>query len=162
NTTAVADDSLDGNCDLWEAMQAVFQSNFGSNPVYHECTASAGPNVIGFSGAAAGGTIAIPVNMNLPFAWGDTTLLGPIAIDGGGLGADHHIFELAGGANITFIGVVIKNAHASGAGPAVLDLNGGTVTFINSSVTGNTADNDGGAIDSNGNVNINTSNFSGN
>ena len=42
-TTAVVDDPNDGKCDLREALQAVFQANFGLSPIYHECAASMAP-----------------------------------------------------------------------------------------------------------------------
>ena len=154
--------AADGQCDLWEALQAVFQANFGLSPTYHECTAAIGPNVIAFGGAAAGSTITLGATEDLPFVWGDTTILGPDVINGSGPTSDHHIFRLAGGANLQLIGVTVKDSHTGGAGAAIFVNNGATVNLIGSSVTGNTSDDDGGAIYSNGDVNVTLSNFSGN
>src|SRR5216683_6087664 len=84
-TVTIADDPNDGQCDLWEAMQAVVNAELGiSNGAYHECQAQAGqPNVIGFSNGVQGGTIVVPTNINggqLPYSWGNETILGPITL----------------------------------------------------------------------------------
>ncbi|MCP6768762.1 hypothetical protein NL529_28365, partial [Klebsiella pneumoniae] len=91
--TAVTE-ALDGQCDLAEALQAIVNANLGNTPTYNECSAAVGPNVITFSGAAAGGVIQVPGNFDLPFVWGDTTIQGPVAIAGGGPGSDHHLFRM--------------------------------------------------------------------
>jgi DNA-binding beta-propeller fold protein YncE len=161
-TTAVTNDSLDGKCDLWEALQAVYQANSGGSATYHECTANTGPNVIGFGAGVSGGTIAIVLHQDLPFVHGDTTIVGPITIDGGGPTSSHHLFWLAPDSDFKVIGAAIKNSHTDGAGAAIFSINGGKVSLINSSVTGNTTGDDGGAIYSNGDVNVTLSNFSGN
>ena len=78
NTTAIADDPNDGKCDLWEALQAVFQANYGLSPTYHECTAKPDAmNIIAFS--VIGGTITLPTapgtRTDLPFVHGNTVIL---------------------------------------------------------------------------------------
>ena len=168
-TTTIANDPNDGQCDLWEALDAVVQANLGNSPTYHECTAVAnGPNVIGFSGAAAGGTLLVPpantinASVDLPFVWGDTTILGPVTIKPAATLTDTHLFQMAGNATLTLIGVTISGAHIGGSGAAIFDYNHATVNIIGSNITGNTADNTGGAVDSDGNVNVVLSNFSGN
>ena len=98
----------------------------------------------------------------LPFVHGDTTFVGPITIDGGGPTRSIYLFRLAGNADFKLIGVTIKNSHTGGAGAAIFSSDGGKVSLINSSLTGNTAGDDGGAIYSNGDVNVTLSNFSGN
>ena len=121
--------------------------------------------MIGFSPSALGGTIQVPSTVNsgdLPFVWGDTTILGPITIKPSATLTDTHLFRTAGNANFTLIAVTLNNAHTSGSGAAILDLNHATINLIGSNMTGNTADNTGGAIDSDGNVNVSLSNFSGN
>ena len=40
-TTSIANNGSDGQCDLWEALQAVFRANFDLSPSYNECTALA-------------------------------------------------------------------------------------------------------------------------
>ena len=166
DTTSIADDPNDGHCDLWEAMQAVFQANNGLSPTYHECTALQNvPNVIGFSGAAAGGTILVPHNVgsgDLPVAHGDTTILGPVTIKPSATNTETHLLQTAPNATLTLIAVTLSDAHTSGGGAAIFDQFGATVNIIGSNIAGNVADNDGGAINSNGNVNVVLSNFSGN
>jgi 6-phosphogluconolactonase (cycloisomerase 2 family) len=165
-TTTIADDAGDGQCDLWEAMQASFLADFDATPTYHECTAAlGGANVIGFIGPAAGGTIQIPKTVHsgdLPFAWGDLTILGPITIKPSAALTDTHLLRLSNDANLTLIAVTLSNAHTSGGGAAILDTNHATINIIGSNIAGNIADNDGGAINSDGNVNVTLSNFSGN
>jgi predicted outer membrane repeat protein len=164
NTTAIADDQFDGKCDLWEALQAVFQANFGLSPTYHECTAKVGAmNIIAFS--VVGGTITVPAvgpRTDLPFVHGETVILGPITIAGGGVSADTHLLRTAPGAKLTVIAVVLKNGHTSGAGPAIYSDNGATVNVIGSFLINNTADNDGGAIYSNGDLNLMGTSFANN
>ncbi len=164
NTTAIADDPSDGNCDLWEALQAVFQANNGLSPTYHECTAKVtGMNIIAFS--VVGGTITVPASgpiTDLPFVHGETVILGPITIAGGGASADTHLLRTAPGATLTVIGVVLKNGHTSGAGPAIYSDNGATVNVIGSFLINNTADNDGGAIYSNGDLSLMGTSFANN
>ncbi|MBI5565744.1 MAG: hypothetical protein HY870_12690, partial [Chloroflexi bacterium] len=81
--------AIDGKCDLWEALQAVFQANYGLSPTYHECTAKVGGmNIIAFS--VIGGTITVPASgsySDLPFVHGETVILGPITIAGAGSSA---------------------------------------------------------------------------
>jgi 6-phosphogluconolactonase (cycloisomerase 2 family) len=164
-TTTIANNAGDGQCDLWEALQAVFQANFGLSPTYQDCTAAVGPNVIGFSPAVLGSTLQVPSTVNngdLPFVWGDTTILGPITIRPSATNTETHIFRTAGAATLTLIAVTVSDAHTSGGGAAILDLNHATVNLYGSNITGNIADNDGGAINSDGNVNVVLSNFSGN
>src|SRR5579859_1588971 len=165
-TSAVADDPNDGKCDLWEAMQAAFQAQADLSPSYHECTAAlGGTNVIGFSPAVLGGTILVPDNVGsgeLPFAAGDLTILGPITLKPSTVNTDTHTLIMGVDATLTLIAVTLSGGHTSGGGAAILDFNHSTVNLIGSNVTGNVADNDGGAINSNGNVNVTLSNFSGN
>ena len=164
-TTALTDDPNDHLCDLYEALQATFMANYYGTSVYHECAALVGPNVIAFSGSASGGTIsfALPPNTkDLPFIHGDTTILGPITFDGGGSAGEVHIFRTAPSAKLTLIGVVIKNAHNSGNGPAIYNDNYASVSLYGVSLISNTADHDGGAIESNGDLSITMSNLSGN
>lgn len=157
NTTAVADDANDGKCDLWEALQAVFQANYGLSPTYHECTAKVNAmNIIGFS--VVGGTITLPTapgsRTDLPFVHGNTVIVGPIAIAGGGAAADTHLLRTAPDATLTVIAVSLKDGHTSGAGAAIYSDNYATVNVIGSFLIDNVADNDGGAIYANGDLNL--------
>ncbi|HTP07445.1 MAG TPA: hypothetical protein VMP08_04295, partial [Anaerolineae bacterium] len=156
NTTDLTADPNDGKCDLWEALQAVFQANYGMSPTYHECTAKVGEmNIIAFS--VVGGTITVPASgpiTDLPFVHGETVILGPITIAGGGGSADTHLLRTAPGAKLTVIATVLKNGHTSGAGSAIYSDNGATVNVIGSFLLNNVADNDGGAIYSNGDLNL--------
>jgi predicted outer membrane repeat protein len=157
NTTAIADDPNDGKCDLWEALQAVFQANYGLSPAYHECTAKVNAmNIIGFS--VIGGSITIPTapgsRTDLPFVHGNTVIVGPIAIVGGGSAADTHLLRTAPNATLTVIGVSLKDGHTSGAGAAIYSDNYATVNVIGSFLIDNVADNDGGAIYANGDLNL--------
>jgi predicted outer membrane repeat protein len=160
-TTAIADDPNDGQCDLWEALQAVFQANFGLDPTYHECTATSGINVI-FFGVA--GPIVMPTapgsRTDLPFVHGNTTLQGPVTIEGGTNG-DTHLLRLAPDATLNLVGVILKDGllQGSGAGSAIYTDNGATVNVVGSTFINNNAAYGGGAIYANGDLNIVGSTF---
>ncbi len=175
-TTVVKDNPADGNCDLWEALQAIADFNNGSNSdgdgdltTYHECTTGAGPHAIIFAGSAAAGTITLPTNLynrpfsGLPFVTDDVTITGPVVIDGGGESINAHIFITNAGGKLTLVNMVVQNGYSSGGGGAILSLGGSdiinilTSSFQNNNVAGN-----GGAINAVGQVNILASNFSGN
>ncbi|HEX5690626.1 MAG TPA: hypothetical protein VFX76_11520, partial [Roseiflexaceae bacterium] len=154
--TAIEND--DGNgCSLYEALQAIF-----SSVAYHQCPAGSDINLIVFSGAAAGGVITFPAKPNdldLPMINKNVTITGPVVIEGNGANTDQHIFRIAPGGTLNLANMVIRNAHTSGGGAAVLDLNGGTLNVLGVSFDSNVAEGDGGAINSNGTVNILSSNF---
>ncbi len=156
NTTAVTADPSDNKCDLWEALQAVFQANYGLSPTYNNCTAKVGGmNIIGFS--VVGGTITVPASgsySDLPFVHGETVIVGPITIAGTGTSNDTHLLRTAPGAKLTVVAVVLKNAWTSGAGPAIYSDNYASVSVIGSFLVGNSAGSDGGAIYSNGDLSL--------
>ena len=81
----------------------MFQANYGLSPTYHNCTAKADAmNIIGFS--VVGGTITVPTvgpRTDLPFVHGETVILGPITIAGGGSLADTHLLHTAPGAKLS-------------------------------------------------------------
>jgi predicted outer membrane repeat protein len=176
DTTAVENDPNDGDCDLWEALQAIADYNSGADTdsdgsyaTYHECTAGPGPNIIIFSGPAAGGTITLNPDLltALPWVTDDVTLTGPVVIDGnGGSGAnevDSSIFHTNAGGKLTLLNLVVQNGFTSGAGAAILSLGGDDeINIIGSSFLNNEADGRGGAISASGRLNILASNFSGN
>src|SRR5579859_2665185 len=166
NTSTVADNPNDGQCDLWEAMQAVFLANNSDSGVYHECTALAGqPNVIGFSQSAQNATIIVPNAVHggeLPFATGDETILGPITLKPDPALLDSHLLRLNPDAILTLISVTFAGGHTSGGGAAILDNNFATVNCYGCTFTTNVADENGGAISSNGNLNIVLSSFTNN
>ncbi len=112
-------------------------------------------NIIAFS--VVGGTIKVPAvgpRTDLPFVHGETVILGPITIEGDGASADTHLLRTAPGAKLTVIATVLKNGHTSGAGPAIYSDNNASINVIGSFLIGNTADNYGGAIYSNGDLNL--------
>jgi predicted outer membrane repeat protein len=154
--TAIEND--DGNgCSLYEALQAIF-----SSVAYHQCPAGSDINLIVFSGAAAGGTTTFPAkpsDIDLPMINKNVTITGPVVIDGNGANTDQHIFRIAPGGTLNLANMVIRNAHTSGGGAAVLDLNRGTLNIVGVSFDSNVAEGDGGAINSNGTLNILSSNF---
>jgi 6-phosphogluconolactonase (cycloisomerase 2 family) len=164
-TTALANDPSDGACDLWEALQAVFQANYGLPPTYHECLAKPDAmNIIGFGLNAMGGVITIPPSgdlSQLPMVHGNTVIVGPIAIQGSP-NADTHILRTAPDAKLTVAAVSLKNTHTAGAGPAIYDSNYATINVVASFLTNNDADSDGGAIYSNGDLNLIGTSFIGN
>ncbi len=159
--TNPAIENTDGNgCSLYEALQAAF-----SGISYHQCSAGDGDNLIVFGGSAAGGTITFPTGpgaLDLPMINKNITITGPVTINGGGAQGDLHIFRIAPGGTLNLFSMVLKNAHTSGGGAAILDLNRGTINALGVSFEGNVADGDGGAINSNGTVNIAASSFVGN
>jgi predicted outer membrane repeat protein len=164
NTTDVLDDENDGSCDLYEALKAAFdQKSSGDSPtVYHECTALGGAKEIVFAGAAAGGTITLPTgsgSLDLPMINDDVTITGPVILDGAG---EKRIFSVAAPGNLTLLNLTIQNGYTSGGGGAILSSQGGQINIIGSSVLGNEAEHDGGAINTTGELNILASNFAGN
>ncbi len=145
---------LDGKCDLYEALQAVFQANSGGSPDYMDCKAKANAmNIIGFSLNTAASTITIPPGMDLPFIYGETVIVGPIAIQGSP-GKDTHIFQTGTNAKLTLVAVSLKNSYTTGSGPAIHDVNHASITVIGSFFTNNVAESTGGAIDSNGELSL--------
>ena len=70
-----------------QELQAAVVASASNIASYDECNAAlGGKNVIGFVGPAAGATIQLPSSIitgDLPFVWGDLTLLGPITIGHG-------------------------------------------------------------------------------
>ena len=159
--TKTALENTDGDgCSLYEALQAAF-----NGATYHQCTAGPDMNIIVFGGAALGGTITFPAQPNdieLPMINKNVTITGPIVLNGNGAHTDQHIFRIAPGGTLNLGMMVIKNAHTSGSGAAILDLNHGTLNILGVSFDGNIAEGDGGAIDSNGTVKIISSTFTGN
>ena len=172
NTTAVADDKNDGNCDLWEALQAIADFNNGADTdsdgsysTYHECATATGPHFIVFSGSAAGGTISMNPNLSpvLPWVTDDVTITGPVVIDGGGSAVDESIFHTNVGGKLTLVNLVVQNGYTSGGGGAILSQGSqDVINIIGSSFINNKAENRGGAINVSGELNILASNFSGN
>jgi predicted outer membrane repeat protein len=165
NTTALLNDPNDGKCDLWEALKATFDLQSSGISTYHECKASPGPNVITFDPTIAGQTITLPAAQpypELPFINADVTIMGPIILNGGGKAADLHVFRLASTGRLTLVNLTVTNGFTSGSGGAILDNAGGTINLIGVSMVGNTAESNGGAIDSVGDVNIVGSSFLGN
>src|SRR6266545_1810679 len=80
-------------------------------------------------------------------------------------GPDANIIIFSGaaaGGTINLVNLTLKDAHTSGGGAAILDLNRGTINALGVSFENNIAEGDGGAINSNGTVNIAGSNFVGN
>lgn len=159
-TTTINDDPNDGKCSLYEALSASFQSQ-----AYHECSAGSDTTVITFAGPAAGGTITFPAHPNdieLPMINKNVSIVGPITLDGNGANTDQHIFRIAPDGTLNLAAMVIRNAHTSGGGGAILDNNHGTLNIAGVSFMNNIAEGDGGAINSNGTVHILTSSFVGN
>src|SRR4051812_7259835 len=145
-TTTINDDPNDGQCSLYEALSASFQSK-----AYHECSAGSDTNVIVFGGAAIGGTITFPPKPNdiqLPMINKNVSIVGPITIDGNGAHTDHHIFWIAPDGTLNLAAMVIQNGHTSGGGAAILDNNHGTLNIAGVSFNNNVAEGDGGAINS--------------
>jgi predicted outer membrane repeat protein len=177
-TTDIENDPDDGDCDLWEALQAIADynndadtDNDGSTSTYHECSTGSGPHVIVFSGAAAGGTITLNPDFELtavlPWVTDDVTITGPVVIDGnGGTGpteVNSSIFHINAGGKLTLLNLVVQNGYTSGAGGAILSQGGeDEINIIGSSFQNNEADGRGGAIYASGKINILASNFSGN
>jgi predicted outer membrane repeat protein len=163
-TTDLLDDPNDGQCDLYEALQAIFSQKSSGDPsvVYHECTAQAGAKNVVFEGAAAGGLISIPTgpgSLTLPMINDDVTITGPVILDGAG---EKRIFSVAASGTLTLEGLTIQNGYTAGGGGAILGNQGGTINILFSSFLGNQADNDGGAINTSGDLSIVASNFAGN
>ena len=161
NITSFPDDPADGQCDIWEAMQAIFMANYnGSAYTYHECSANSGANTIQFNVSGAikmkTGAQALPPGMrtDLPFVHGDTTFLGPVTFEGDGIEADTHIFRLASDAKLTLINVTVQKGMGSGSASAIYSPDFGSINLINSTIKDNFSESSGGAMYANGPVNI--------
>ncbi|MBK9942837.1 MAG: beta-propeller fold lactonase family protein [Kouleothrix sp.] len=159
--TNSAIENTDGNgCSLYEALQASF-----NGAPYHQCSAGDGMNLIVFGGSAAGATITMPPppsSLDLPMINKNVTITGPVTISGGSPQNDLHIFRIAPSGTLNLVNLTLKDAHTSGGGAAILDLNRGTINALGVAFVNNIADGDGGAINSNGVVNIVGSTFMGN
>lgn len=159
--TTTAIENTDGNgCSLYEALQASF-----NGAPYHQCSAGDSDNLIVFGGSAAAGTISMPVgpgSLDLPMINRSVTITGPVIISGGGAQGDLHIFRIAPGGTLNLANLALKDAHSSGGGAAILDTNRGTINALGVAFINNVADGDGGAINSNGAVNIVGGSFMGN
>ncbi len=165
--TTFPDDPSDGQCDIWEALQAIYQANNGGNPTYGNCTANVGANVIQFN---VSGAIKMPPpagyglsgRTDLPYVHGDTTIQGPVTFDGDSNERDTHIFRVAGDAKLTLINVTLEKGLSSGAGSVIYSDQFASIDLINSTIQDNVAESDGGAIIANGPMNIIGSTFSNN
>ncbi|HEU4323654.1 MAG TPA: beta-propeller fold lactonase family protein [Roseiflexaceae bacterium] len=168
-TTAVAQTNGDG-CSLYEALNAAFNQKFQNKPSFtdNECTVAGDPTapvVITFTGNAAGAVITANKSLPLPMINRSVTLVGPVILDGGGLSGqptNQYILRNAAGGILTLTGLTIRNGYTAGSGAAILDDAGGTINLSLVSVLNNVAENDGGAIYSNGTVNIAGGAFTGN
>lgn len=162
----------DGKCDLREALQAAFSQDNGSSGTFNECTAPGGPNTIVFSPDVAGQIITIAPGIDmLPMITKEITIVGPITLSGSGEPTtypypgnhDSRILQVASDGVLTLTGLTLMNGFTSGSGGAILSLSGSsTINLITVAVVNNVAMNDGGAIHTNGTLNILGSTFSGN
>jgi len=172
NTTSLADDIADGKCSLREALQAAFTQKIEgkASVVYHECTVYAGPTTITFAGDAAGGIITMkPTDALLPMIIKEVIIIGPVIIRGSGPQPtdanfrDSRLFWLEGNGVLTLMNLTLQNAYTTGSGSAIFSLKSSTtINLIGVSVLDNTSENNGGAINTPGVLNITLSNFAGN
>lgn len=145
-----ADNNGDGACSLYEALQAI-----ALQAQYNQCNAAGGPPyAITFS--ASGPLNLTSVLTNLPEVSRFVTITGPMTIVGRGTGADP-IFQVSNGGTLN-----LANLTLTQGAPAVRVRTGGTLNAAAVMFTGNNSDLDGGAIQSEGAVNIAGSTFSGN
>ncbi|MCA9958769.1 MAG: beta-propeller fold lactonase family protein, partial [Anaerolineales bacterium] len=167
-----AGDPNDGACDLREAMQAAVTANdTGHATQFNECQASPGPTFITFAANVAGQTITLaPGDDILPFVDHEMTITGPITLSGGGTPAsnppaqnwDSRLFRTAGGGTLTLVEMTLKNGFTVGGGGIILGSSNSTINLIGVSMMDNTVYGDGGAINTDGTLNILLSNFSNN
>lgn len=172
NTTSLADDPFDGKCSLREALQAAFnQKTTGKASVtYNECSASAGPTTITFTGDAASGILTLkPTDAMLPMIIKEVIIVGPVTIRGSGpqpanaTHKDTRLFWVEGEGVLTLMNLTLQNAYTTGAGSAIFSLKSSTtINLIGVSIVDNTSENNGGAISTAGVLNITLSNFAGN
>ncbi len=163
-------DPNDGNCDLREALQAAFTASLtGQSTTFNECTSGAGPVFIIFEGTASAQPITMPAGGTiLPFIRGNVTLTGPVTLAGSGVfdppgdNHDSRLLRVASGGMLNLVALNIANGFTSGGGGAILGDNNSTINTAGVSFIGNAAYGDGGAIYSNGSVNILATNFSAN
>ncbi|MEM9772236.1 MAG: choice-of-anchor D domain-containing protein [Cyanobacteria bacterium P01_D01_bin.73] len=97
---------------------------------------------------------------------GDLTIRGnvqnPVIIDGSATDRVIEINNLGGGRNVTIERLTIRNGNTGGNGGGIFNNSTGTVTIIDSTISGSTAANGGGIHSQNGNVNVINSTISGN
>ncbi|MEZ4680959.1 MAG: choice-of-anchor D domain-containing protein [Caldilineaceae bacterium] len=171
-TTSLANDPNDGACSLREALQAAFSqwSNGTAAQKYNECTAYAGPTTIIFSGNATAGVIKLTADQDpLPMITKAVTIIGPVIIQGGGVPAanatqrDTRLFRVASSGVLTLMSLTLKDGYVGGFGGAIFSNSADSViNLYGVSLVGNAAEGDGGAIATNGELNVVLSNFSGN
>lgn len=169
-----AGDPNDGACDLREAMQAAFTANStNQHTQFNECQADPGPTFIIFAPSVAGQTITLAHGDDiLPFVNHELTITGPITLSGGGTPPvnpppsnenwDSRLFRTAGGGIFTLIDITLKKGFTVGGGGIILGSNNSTINLIGVSMMDNTVYGDGGAINTDGDLNILLSNFSNN
>jgi CSLREA domain-containing protein len=153
---AIEDETkVDGFCTLREAVNAVNNDVANSG-----CPAGSGADEIIFTGAAAGGTITIALP-NDPFRFNeDLTIKGPVTISGGGHSA---IIEIGTAIELRLENLTLIDGYESGSGGALLLPSDGEVEIVNCKFQNNSADSNGGAIDSGGaTLTIRKSAFEGN
>ncbi|MCB0111643.1 MAG: CSLREA domain-containing protein, partial [Caldilineaceae bacterium] len=171
-TTTLTNNPNDGACSLREALQAAFsqQVNGTASQSYNECTVYAGPTTITFGGNAAAGVIKLTADQDpLPMINKEVIITGPVIIQGGGKPAadaqfkDTRLFRVAGGGNLTLLGLTLKNGYTSGFGGAIYsDSSNSTINLSGVTLIDNQAEGNGGAIYTTGTLNVLLSSFSGN
>ncbi|RMF54433.1 MAG: hypothetical protein D6746_14330, partial [Bacteroidetes bacterium] len=116
------------------------------------------------SGALAAGTYTLTDNCVITGTFNITS--GTVTINGGGFaidrGGSYRTFYVMSGATLELNNVTVRNGITSFSGGAIFNNFGGTVTISNSTLSGNSATDYGGAIYNAGMVTINNSTLSGN
>jgi CSLREA domain-containing protein len=144
----------DNKCSLREAIQAAnTDSEVNTGGGKADCPAGSGADIITF---ALAGTITLKDEININ---SDITIQGPIIISGGG---ETRIFRI-GSSNgvLNLSNLTIEDGFSSGSGGAIWNQYG-ELNIIGSSFQNNAANGDGGAINSNSELNILMSTFAGN
>lgn len=144
----------DNKCSLREAIQAA-NTDSAVNPGdgKDDCPAGSGADIITF---AVQGKITLEAEININ---SDISILGPIILSGGGVTRIFRISNSDGVLNLSDL--TLEDGFTSGSGGAIWNQNG-ELNIIGCSFQNNAAVGDGGAINSNSELNILMSTFAGN
>ncbi len=154
--TTTDENNIDGDCSLREAVIAA-----NTDTQTDACPAGDGADTILFD---LGQTATITLGSQLP----TITDASGLTIDGGSAsitvsGNDAvRVFEVNPGAKLTLASLTVADGKAGDFGGGIYNLSGGTVEVTNSTFSGNSANDLGGAIDNRGTLTVTNSTFSDN
>jgi len=149
-TADTADGACNADCSLREAIIAA-NAALGPDTI----TVPAGTYTLTRTGtledAAATGDLDLSGELSINGAGASATIIQACDSGGGPCAGIDRVLQVNSGATISISGVTIRNGSATYAdGGGILNYNNGNLTVTNSTVSGNSADGQGGGISMNG------------